>query len=44
VINQAYLLSSLEMFWISAVLALGVIAVVWFCHKPAPSDHVVAAD
>jgi len=44
VINQAYLLSSLELFWVSAVMAIVVIGVVWFCHKPAPSDHIVAAD
>ncbi len=44
VISQAYLLSSLELFWISSVMVMGVIVVVWFCHKPAPSDHVVAAD
>jgi DHA2 family multidrug resistance protein len=44
VINQAYLLSSLELFWISSVMVVAVIPLVWLCRKPAPSDHVVAAD
>lgn len=44
IINQAYLLSSLEIFWICSWMAVAMIAVVWFCRKPAPSDHVVAAD
>jgi len=42
--NQAYLLSSLELFWISSVLAAAMIAVVWLCRRPAPSDQIVAAD
>jgi DHA2 family multidrug resistance protein len=44
VINQAYLLSSLELFWISSVMVVVVVPLVWLCHKPAPGDHVVAAD
>ncbi|WP_019831242.1 DHA2 family efflux MFS transporter permease subunit [Sphingomonas sp. PR090111-T3T-6A] len=44
VINQAYLLSSLELFWISSAMMVAVIPLVWLCHKPAPSEHVVAAD
>ncbi len=44
VIVQGYLLSSLELFWISAIMAVAMIGMVWFCHKPAPSDHIVAAD
>ncbi len=44
VINQSYLLSSLEMFWISGWMALAMIAVVWVTRRPAPSDIVVAAD
>jgi MFS transporter, DHA2 family, multidrug resistance protein len=44
VIDQAYLLSSLELFWISAILAVAMVVVVWFCHKPLPSGHAVAAD
>lgn len=43
-VNQAYLLSSLEIFWLSAWLALTAIIMVWLTRKPAPSDHVVAAD
>ena len=44
VVNQAYLLSSLEMFWICGWLAVLTIPVIWLCRKPAPSEHVVAAD
>jgi DHA2 family multidrug resistance protein len=44
IINQAYLLSSLELFWICAIMAVLMIPVVWFCRKPAPSEHMVAAD
>ncbi|MFD1612071.1 DHA2 family efflux MFS transporter permease subunit [Sphingomonas tabacisoli] len=43
-VNQAYLLSSLELFWVSALLAVAMIAVVWFCRKPAPSGQLVAAE
>jgi DHA2 family multidrug resistance protein len=44
IVNQAYLLSSLELFWICGWMALAMIGVVWFCRRPAPSAHVVAAD
>jgi DHA2 family multidrug resistance protein len=44
VIGQSYLLSSLELFWISAIMAVAMIGVVWLCRRPAPSDHIVAAD
>jgi DHA2 family multidrug resistance protein len=44
VVNQAYLLSSLDIFWLSGWLSLGLIGVVWFARKPAPAEHVVAAE
>jgi DHA2 family multidrug resistance protein len=44
VVNQAYLLSSLELFWICGWLALTLILVTWTTRRPAPSQHVVAAD
>nr|WP_220129690.1 DHA2 family efflux MFS transporter permease subunit [Sphingomonas chungangi] len=44
IINQAYLLSSLELFWISGWLCVVMIPAIWLCRKPAPSEHVVAAD
>ena len=44
IVNQSYLLSSLELFWICAWMALAMIAVVWLCRRPVPSGHVVAAD
>ncbi len=43
-INQAYLLSTLEMFWICGWMAVICCGVIWITRKPAPSDHVVAAD
>jgi len=42
--NQAYLLASLELFWLCGWLALLTIAIVWLARKPAPSQHVAAAD
>jgi MFS transporter, DHA2 family, multidrug resistance protein len=44
VVNQAYLLSSIELFWICGWLSVLMIPVIWLCRKPAPSEHVVAAD
>lgn len=44
IINQAYLLSSLELFWICGWMAVAMIAVVWMARRPAPTDHIVAAD
>lgn len=43
-VNQAYLLSTLDIFWASGWLALAMIGVVWFTHKPEPGDRVVAAE
>jgi DHA2 family multidrug resistance protein len=44
IVTQAYLLSSLELFWLSGWLAVLMIPVIWLCRRPAPSEHVVAAD
>jgi DHA2 family multidrug resistance protein len=44
IINQSYLLSSLDLFWLSGWLTLVMIPVIWLCRKPAPSDVVHAAD
>jgi len=44
VIGQAYLLSSLELFWLCGWLSLAMVLLVWFARRPAPSDHIVAAD
>ncbi len=45
VVNQAYLLSSIDIFWISGWMALAMVAVVWFTRKAGPTaGHVVAAD
>jgi DHA2 family multidrug resistance protein len=44
IINQSYLLSSTELFWLSGWLAVALIAVVWITRRPAPSDVVHAAD
>lgn len=44
IVNQSYLLSSLELFWICGWMALVMIGVIWITRRPAPSDHVVAAD
>ncbi len=43
-INQAYLLSTLELFWICGWMAVFAIGAIWITRKPAPSAHVVAAD
>jgi MFS transporter, DHA2 family, multidrug resistance protein len=43
-IGQAYLLSAVEIFWMCGWMAAALVIVVWFMRKPAPSDHVVAAD
>lgn len=44
VVNQAYLLATLDIFWISGWLALGLIGLIWLTRRPAPSDHAVATD
>ncbi|HEY0269497.1 MAG TPA: DHA2 family efflux MFS transporter permease subunit [Sphingomonas sp.] len=44
VIDQAYLLSSIELFWICGWMAVVMIPVIWLCRRPAPSAVVHAAD
>jgi DHA2 family multidrug resistance protein len=44
IVNQAYLLSSLELFWICGWMAVLMVPVIWLCRRPAPSDVVHAAD
>ena len=42
--NQAYLLSTLDFYWLCAWLSLGAMALVWFTHRPHGAVHAVAAD
>ena len=42
-VNQAYLLSSLDYFWISAWLCLAMIIPVWFAHRPTGGAPAAAA-
>ena len=44
IVQQSYLLSSIELFWLCAWIALSMVAVVWITKRPAPSNVVVAAD
>jgi DHA2 family multidrug resistance protein len=44
VVNQAYLLSTIELSWICGWLALAMIAVVWVTRRATPSGEVLAAD
>jgi MFS transporter, DHA2 family, multidrug resistance protein len=43
-VNQAYLLSSLDIFYASGWLAMAMVLVVWITRKPKPAAHVAAAD
>ncbi len=38
IVNQAYLLSSLDIFWASGWLALGVIGLVWLTRRRRPPN------
>nr|WP_206370470.1 DHA2 family efflux MFS transporter permease subunit [Solimonas marina] len=42
--NQAYLMSALDIFWVSGWLCLGMIVLVWFTRRPHGGAHAVAAD
>jgi len=44
VVGQAYLLSSVDYFWISAVLSIALISLVWLAKRPTGSAAPVAAD
>ena len=43
-IGQAYLLSSIELFWICGWLSFAMIALVWLAKRPAVQSNAVAAD
>jgi DHA2 family multidrug resistance protein len=43
-IHQAYLLSSLDYFWISGWLALMPLVLVWLTRRPSATGVIVAAD
>jgi DHA2 family multidrug resistance protein len=43
-VQQAYLLSADDLFWISGWVSLAMIAMVWFARRPAASTRHVAAD
>lgn len=43
-VGQAYLLSSIELFWICGWLSFAMIALVWLSRRPAAHDGPVGAD
>jgi DHA2 family multidrug resistance protein len=44
-VGQAYLLSSIDYFWISSWLTLAMIGLVWFARRPSTGGTAhVAAD
>jgi DHA2 family multidrug resistance protein len=43
-VGQAYLLSSIELFWICGWLSFAMIALVWLARRPAAHDGPIAAD
>jgi len=43
-VGQAYLLSSIELFWICGWLSLAMIGLVWLSSRPAAHDGPIAAD
>jgi MFS transporter, DHA2 family, multidrug resistance protein len=43
-VKQAYLLSSLDIFYASGWLAMAMVLVVWITRKPVAAKHVAAAD
>ncbi|MDR3418660.1 MAG: DHA2 family efflux MFS transporter permease subunit [Nevskia sp.] len=42
-VNQAYLLASIDYFWLSAWISLALVGLVWLTRKPAAGGSVVAA-
>jgi MFS transporter, DHA2 family, multidrug resistance protein len=44
VIRQAYLLSTIDLFWVTCWICILVIGAVWLTKRPMPSDHANAAD
>jgi DHA2 family multidrug resistance protein len=43
-VGQAYLLSSIELFWICGWLSFAMIGLVWLASRPAAHDGPIAAD
>jgi len=43
-VGQAYLLSSIELFWICGWLSLAMIGLVWLANRPAAHEGPIAAD
>jgi len=43
-INQAYLLSSIDLFWLSAWSSLAMLGIVWLARRSIPSGRVVASE
>jgi DHA2 family multidrug resistance protein len=43
-VGQAYLLSSIELFWICGWLSFAMIGLVWLAKRPAAHDGPIAAD
>jgi len=43
-INQAHMLSSLDIFYASGWFAMTMVLVVWITRKPGPAEHDAAAD
>jgi DHA2 family multidrug resistance protein len=43
-INQAYMLSSIDFFWISGWICLGVLPLVWLTHRALGGGGPAAAD
>lgn len=43
-VQQAYLLASTDLFWISGWISLAMIALVWFARRPSGGTGPVAAD
>ena len=44
IVGQAYLLASLEIFWLCGWISIVLIGVVWLARRPAPADHGPVAD
>jgi DHA2 family multidrug resistance protein len=42
-VEQSYLLSSLDYFYVSAWITLGMIGIVWFARRPRVASGVAAA-
>lgn len=42
--NQAYLMSTLDFFWMCGWISLAAIVLIWFTRRPQGAAHAVAAD